>query len=302
MSDNILYILNPGANEDRALNEWKKARKRYPTLPVEPLNIYSVKDLTGYIREHRPKVIAIAGGDGTINYVCKSILPLKTKPLLAVLPFGFGNAMAFTLGVDTIDRAMHVLSTRNTTVTIDLLKTNLPDFPIGTFNISAGFDARVVYHRMNDRYIGLRSYFLSAMRSLFLHVENAMVFTIDHTVQMRATASSLVIANSPLIGLNLVISDDAKMNDGFLDCTIFSTKFTYLTNLRLGGFKHPLYSTRGKVQFKAKHLRVEGEPFVQIDGDSAMLKEPLEVEIMPSAVTFLANELRNIQNTPFLLI
>lgn len=303
MKDKILYLINPEANEKAAKNEWRKAQRRFPTLPKEPVNIYSIPDLTAYIKAHAPEVITIIGGDGTVNYVCKSILPLKKRPLLAILPFGYGNAMAFSLGVNSLDRAIHVLSTRPSHVTIDLLKTNIPDFPIGTFNVSAGFDARIVHHRMNDRYIGLRSYFLSAIRSLFTHAENKISFTVDHVVKMHATASSLVIANSPIIGLNFVVSDEAKMNDGFLDCTIFSTKFTYITNLRLRGFKHPLYSTKGKVQFKAKHIKIEGEPLVQIDGDPVVLKAPLEVEVMPSAVTFLANDIQYIQipEAPFLV-
>ncbi len=290
MQSSILYLLNPSANEGYAGKQWLKARKKFPTLPANPVNVLDVPDLTAYIKEKDPELIVIAGGDGSVNKVAAAVLPLKKKPLLTIMPFGYGNAMAFSFGIDSVDKAMHVIATRPQVVTIDLLKTNIPDYPIGTFNISVGFDAKVVYRRMTDRYIGFRSYFLSVIRTFFFHTENKMSFTIDHSVELHATASSLVIANSPVIGLNFVISDYARMNDSNLDCTVFSTKVAYLTNMRLRGFKHPLYSDKGKVQFKAKHIRIDGEPFVQIDGDSLVVKEPLEVEILPASVTFLAGD------------
>ena len=299
MDGKTLYLINPTANENSAGKEWAKARKKFPTLPADPVNMLYIQDLTAFIKEKEPELIVIAGGDGSVNKTCAAVLPLKKKPLLAVMPFGYGNAMAYTFGIDSVEKAMHVIATRPQEVTIDLLKTNVPDYPIGTFNISVGFDAKIVYRRMNDRYIGFRSYFLSAMRTLFFHTENKMSFTIDHSVELHATASSLVIANSPIIGLNFLVADYARMNDANLDCTMFSTKVAFITNMRLRGITHPLYSNKGKVQFKAKHIRIDGEPFVQIDGDPVVLQAPLEVEILPSSVTFLANDADYAMYTPF---
>jgi diacylglycerol kinase family enzyme len=64
--------------------------------------------------------------------------------------------------------------------------------------------------------------------------------------------------------------------------------------MRLRGFKHPLYSELGKVRFKAKHISIEGDPFVQIDGDPVRHKGKIEVEILPSQITFLRNKDKNI--------
>jgi diacylglycerol kinase family enzyme len=299
MQQKILYLLNPSANENNAGKEWAKARKKYSTLPENPVNILEIGNLSGFIKEQDPELIVIAGGDGSVNKVSAAVLQLRKKPLMVVMPFGYGNAMAYTFGIDSIEKAIHVIATRPQQVTIDLLKTNIPDYPIGTFNVSVGFDAKIVHSRMNDRYIGFRSYIISAMRTLVFHPENKMMFTIDHSVELHATASSLVIANSPVIGLNFLIADYARMNDANLDCTVFSTKVAFLTNMRLRGIKHPLYSDKGKLQFKAKHIRVDGGPFVQIDGDPVVVKAPLEVEILPSSVTFLAADDNKLPYTSF---
>src|SRR5205814_2349495 len=112
--------------------------------------------------KHPCIILVIAGGDGTINSVCQAVLKLSKKPTLAILPFGFGNALAYCFGVETLEKAMAVITNPKYTVTIDSMKTNLPTSPIGMFNISAGFDARIVHTRNKYRYIGFRSYSISA--------------------------------------------------------------------------------------------------------------------------------------------
>jgi diacylglycerol kinase family enzyme len=287
--NDILYLFNPYSNEGNAAKVWEKLRQAHTFLPEQPVDITQIVELDTYLKKRSPKLVAICGGDGTINRVCSSVSKLKDKPLLTILPLGFGNALAYCLGVETVAKALTVLQKRERRITIDLMKTSIADHDRGVFNISVGFDARIVFNRQNFRYIGLRSYILSAVRSWIMHPEKQITFTIDRTVTLNAKASSLVVANCPVIGQNYIISSDARLDDGYLDCSVFSTKYAYLTNLRFRGFKHPLYNELGKVHFKAKHIRVEGEPYVQIDGDPMVRKEGIEIEILPKAVTFLRN-------------
>lgn len=287
--DDVLYVINPHANEGHALGLWNKSRQKFNILPKDPVDITAIS-LEDVIAERKPKLIVIAGGDGTINAVARIVFGMSQKPLLAVLPFGFGNALSYCLGVETMKKAVDVIEKREHTVTVDLLRTDIPDHSVGVFSVSVGFDARIVFNRQHFRYIGFRSYILSAIRSLVFHPEQEITFTIDRKVTLSARASSLVIANCPVIGQNYIVSPNAKLNDGLLDCTLFSTKYDYITNLRFRGFKHPLYSELGKVRFKASHLKIEGEPYVQIDGDPVVQREGIEIEVVPSQLTFLRNE------------
>jgi diacylglycerol kinase family enzyme len=284
----VLYIINPKSNEGNALKLWKKAKKQHEFLPTDPLDITKI-NLKKILSDRKPRLIVIAGGDGTINTVARSVFPLQKKPQLAVLPFGFGNALSYCLGVETIEKGIDVIKNKKKMVVVDILKTNIPKHSVGVFSVSVGFDARIVFNRQHFRYIGFRSYILSALRSLVLHPEQEITFTIDKKVTQTARVSSLVISNCPVIGQNYIISSSAKLNDGLLDCTLFSTKYDYITNLRFQGFKHPLYSELGKVRFKASHIRIEGEPYVQIDGDPVMQKGGVEIEIVPKQLTFLRN-------------
>ncbi len=284
----ILFIINPKAGDGKAFSNWTKARGRYGFLPKNPVDV-TREDIKKIIFTKKPKKIAIGGGDGTVNAVVGVVSEMKKKPDLCIIPLGFGNALSYCLGAETIDKAIEVITDPSRKITIDLMKTNIKEHEIGVFNISLGYDAHIVFDIQRLRYIGIGSYVVSAVQNIFTHPENEITLTIDHEVKMTAKASSLAIANCPVIGQNYIISPNARMNDGFLDCTIFSTKYTYIRNLRLKGFKHPLYSDLGKVRFKARHIKVDGEPFLQIDGDPVVQKEGVEIEIIPSCITFLRN-------------
>lgn len=292
----ILYVINPKSNEGNAIKLWQKAKRQFTFLPNNPVDITTVT-LEDTFKKRNPDLVVIAGGDGTINAVCRTAYTLKKKPKLAIIPFGFGNALSYCLGVETLGKAIDVIQNSQKTVTIDLLKTNVVGHPIGVFSVSVGFDARIVFNRQHYKYIGFRSYVLSALRSLVFHPEKEMTFTIDKKVRQTARASSLVISNCPVIGQNYIISSSAKLNDGLLDCILFSTKYVYITNLRFQGFKHPLYSELGKVRFKASNIKIEGEPYIQIDGDPVMQKDGLEIEVIPSQLTFLRNTDNKINQT-----
>lgn len=285
-----LYLYNPLSNDGVAKKQWELLVQKYPQVAKNAFAVNEISDLFTFLKAHPCKLLVIAGGDGTINSVCTGVLKLSPKPIIAILPLGFGNALGYCFGVETVDKAMDAITHPKHMVTVDLMKTNLPKSPIGMFNISAGFDARIVHTRNKYRYIGFRSYSISAFRSIIFHQDSNMKITIDKQVTLSALTSSLMIAKSPIIGTNYHVAPEAKLNDGFLDCTIFSTKFAYLTNLRLRGFKHPLYSRLGKVHFKATHIKIEGEPYLQIDGDPEEQREGLEIEVLKKQLTFVYNK------------
>lgn len=292
MKKNILYLLNTTSNEGKGGEMWNKSKHLFPGDNNHPVDILGVDDLTTLIKEKNPDIIGIIGGDGTINRVVSAMLdiPKEKRPVLSIIPFGFGNALSYGLGVDTITKAARVLREQNNTIDMDIFKTNIPDRPFGLFNISIGFDAKIVHHRMKDRYLWGRSYILSAIKSFFVHPQQRLTITVDHSFVLETTATSLSIANCPVIGHNFVLAPNAQLNDGLLDCTLFSSKIAYFSNLRFKGFKHPLYSEEGKVYFKAKKkVQIKGDPYIQIDGDAYYKQKEFEVTVIKNEVRFLCN-------------
>jgi diacylglycerol kinase (ATP) len=301
MTNQTIVLYNPLSNEGQAKRDLENLTKRYASLFQSVYSLLEINNLPAFLKEKAPDVVVIAGGDGAINTVTQATLKLSHQPKLAILPLGFGNALSYCLGVETLEKAVAVLQNPKHSVALDVMKTNLSQIPIGLFNISVGFDARIVHNRITHRYIGFWSYFLSTFRSFLFHPHSEITFTIDHSVKLSALASSLMVASGPIIGYNYLVAPQAKLNDGLLDCTLFSTKYDYLTNLRLRGFKHPLYSRLGKVHFKAKHIKIEGEPYVQIDGDPVEQRGGLEISVAEKQVTFFYNKsiLSNKEYMPF---
>jgi len=297
----ILYLINPQSDEKRALSHWKKACKKEKRLPKEAINILSIPNLATFLAHEKPDIIAVAGGDGTINNVCSATLHLTKKPKIAILPMGFGNGLSYALGVDTMKKACDVLYHPPCSVDTDVFKTTIPELPYCYMNMGIGFDGKIVHGRMNYRYIGIRSYVIAAIQSYLFHVKKRLTITIDHTVTLTSSASSLIITNSPVVGKFLTISEDAKLNDGFLNCILFASKYAYFTNIRLRGFRHPLYSPNNKVYFKAKHVKIEGEYYTQVDGDPIIMRKPVEVEVAQEKITFLCNtkEYIELDTSPF---
>ncbi len=291
----FLYLYNPLSGGGRGKALWLAAKKRYQIPDEQAKDITKVKDLAVLVAEAGVDVVVAAGGDGTINAVSQAVVECKKRPLIAVLPFGFGNALSYCFGVETMDKAFDVLQRRANAVTIDLLQTNIAGNRIGVFSVSLGYEARVVHNRAHYQYIGPHSYTVAAVKSLVEHKDRPIDVTIDRQVKLRANSSCLLISNSPTIGKNFIVAPNAKLNDLKMDCTIFSSKFAYLTNLRFRGYVHPFYSDKGKVQFQATELFIEGEPFVQIDGDPVKHTGGVHIKVLPKAVTFLCNDKKHIR-------
>ena len=294
MKKNTLFLLNPTAGENTAKKHWEILQRSYSFLPKDPIDVTKIADLKTFLIEKNPDTIVIAGGDGTINKVSQAIVNLDKKPDLALLPIGFGNALSYCLGVETVEKAVSVIKNPQEKVTIDVFTTTIPEIPLGIFTMGVGFDGQIVHTRKYHAYIGIRSYILSIIRSYFTHVDKQLTFTIDHKTTITSLASALILANAPIIGRNFLLNENAKLNDGFLDCTLFSSHYAYITNFRIRGFKHPLYSEKNKVHFKAKHISISGDQFAQVDGDPAIHIKPIEIEVKPKAITFLRNGLSQI--------
>lgn len=288
--ENALYILNPKSNGGRSQKVWNNLVSKYDFLPEEPVDLQKTENISRVIKQKSPDLVVIAGGDGTINSVAKAVLAMEAKSDLAVLPLGFGNALAYNLGITDIQKAVSIIKSRTRKVVIDVIKTDVQKHPIGLFAVSFGFDALAVYTK-DSKYlksIDPYSYLFSTAYSVFKHKPKPLKIKMNDDLEMRTVAASLLVANGPVIGKNLLVSEGAKFDDGLLDCTLFLSKASYVKNLRYKGHKHPLSSKmQGKVCFKTKKLTISGETYMQIDGDAVKVKKPVELSVSKGSLTFL---------------
>jgi diacylglycerol kinase family enzyme len=287
-------MINPGSNWGKGSEAWRKLAKKHGFTRANQVDLTDVEVARVAINHLNPDIVVVGGGDGSINMAAQAVLSAEYQPTIAVLPLGFGNAISYNLGVETHSKAIDVIKKQYETIEIDYLETNIKNAPIGLFSISVGFDAKVIHDRKNSP-LSLNRYLLPTISNLIGHPKTDISITIDESTVIRARAASAMISNSPVIGKNFVVAEESRLNDGFLVVNIFPTKYSYVTNMRFKGQQHPLYLNHGKVSIKARHVKIEGENYVQVDGDASDHKKPLIVSVASKKLKFLKNKDENIK-------
>lgn len=209
-------------------------------------------------------VIAVAGGDGTINEVANGLGP--TAPPLAVIPLGTANVLAAEIGLSTAP---------------DLVARTIAEAPatmvnVGTANgrrflmmAGAGFDAHVVANvdPVMKRRFGKLAYVWQTFVQFKRYRFPELRVTIDGT---DYTAYSAVVANGHYYGGRFVCAPDARLTTPRLDVCLFTrpgrlNAARYAAALSLG-FLPQLPDIR---IVQGRHIAVSG-PLgapIQADGD-----------------------------------
>lgn len=225
-------------------------------------------------------VIAVAGGDGTINEVLNGLRP--PAPPVAIIPLGTANVLAIEIGLSLRPREI-----------ADAI-VHAPDRPISLGNangrrfvmmLGVGFDAEVV-RRVGPRLkriAGRGAYVGQSLLAAFSFPRRRYCVTIDG---VRHEAASLVIANGRSYGGRYTCAPEARLDQAVLDVCLFheggpSAALGYMAALATGRLQR-----LGSVKVvRGTRVSVEGprgEP-VQADGDIA-LSLPLQVTVDPLRV------------------
>jgi diacylglycerol kinase (ATP) len=174
-------------------------------------------------------VIAVAGGDGTLNEVAQAYLDRDGQPVagppLALLPIGTGGDFARTLGVDgDLDRAVErLLSAEPRAFDLGVLRlttlggeSELRAFlNITSFGL-AGLTDRIV--NSGPRWLGGRaSFYLATVRALAAWRNPAVHVRIDGTPWLEAPVVNVMIANGRYFGGGMKIAPEADPTDGQFD-------------------------------------------------------------------------------------
>lgn len=190
-------------------NEW---RIRESTKKGDATRIASEEATRG------TKVIAIAGGDGTLGEALNGVFGKQAT--LAILPMGTGNDIARCIGIGTnlefaVDTLFH-----GECRAIDVGMTDNHYF----LNVAGcGFDA-VVADRVNRGFkflTGTAAYYAAVVLTLFTY--RAAKFCVSTPEQRHEFEGMLCsIANANSYGGGMLIAPDAKMDDGYFDVCMLS--------------------------------------------------------------------------------
>jgi diacylglycerol kinase (ATP) len=160
-------------------------------------------------------VVAVAGGDGTINEVVNG---LRDPGLpLAIIPLGTANVLALEIGLggsaDDIAQTIAWGHARN--ISVGLVNDRRFVMMAGF-----GFDAYVVSQVQPriKKMLGKAAYVLSTLRALFAFRFPSYPITVDGE---ELKVASAVIANGHYYGGKFVCARDAQLGDPFLHAVLF---------------------------------------------------------------------------------
>lgn len=271
-----------------------------------------VADLTA---SRRFRTIVAFGGDGTIHEVVSGIMAGQATarlqrddlPSLAVVPFGTGNNIAKSFGLEpnggALRRAIETIR-YGADFRLDLGRVD-DRWMVDGFSI--GVDPAVLEERNVEREKAkrspllrsiLRDYNLYAYAFLRVPLRHknvpAKVWLDDDTPLEVPHLTNLIVNNVRVYAGEFVFEPDSRANDGLLDVILFRGWHEYLSKFIAAARISPinpkvldkLLKRRGTVR-KAHRIRIEtGHPVdAQVDGEMLRRDTTFEIACVPDALT-----------------
>jgi YegS/Rv2252/BmrU family lipid kinase len=285
-------ILNPISGQGRGKKLLPEVVKRLEGLGYRADIVQTSKP--GHARESAASageedvaLFVIFGGDGTISEVVNG---LAGRPVpICVAPVGTANCLAKELNLGThiegLIRRIDAMQTR-------LIDSLLVNEKRALLFVGAGFDGEVGRKMAEGRsgHITELSYFLPVLRTLLTYHFPRFRVEIDGK-EVESGATFVEVANVSTYGGPIVLSPDAKPDDGLLDVLIADTwrrgtMVEYLAQAciakRVSG--HNVRHLRGSEIALTANERVP----VQVDGDFAG-HLPVKIKVLPKSVCIVVD-------------
>jgi len=287
----IRFIINPisGVNRDpRKISQWIERIFEHSEDQYQIVHTTRPGDgtvLSQKAIEDKCDIVAVVGGDGTINEVGRGLCGSETA--LAVIPAGSGNGFArnFKIPLNQYQAIKLLLSPQ--IVSVDSGKINDHHF----FNVAGfGLDADICQHFEEFGIRGPIPYFLVGTRAfLAFHPDPVQIRLDDKELEFSPLLVS--IANAPEYGNGAIIAPSALPDDGYLDVAVLDPMpfWRAVPNLyRL--FNGTIDQLPGFHLFKVKKVEIErlNSGAIHTDGNPHQEKSQLKVEVIPNSLNVVA--------------
>ncbi|CAM2905491.1 diacylglycerol kinase [Prescottella defluvii] len=221
MTKSVTVLTNPAAGSGHA--PWASAaavaRLRERDVTVTEIEGSSADEALEMARKavaEGTDALVAAGGDGLVNIAWQALAQSGTP--LGIVPGGTGNdhARLFHIPVDDPVKAADIIATGDV-ATVDLARAG--DRWFGTV-LSSGFDALVTdrANRMRWPKGPMRYNFAMVVELAKLEPIPYRIVLDDRTIELDATMVS--VGNGTSYGGGMLITPNAKLDDGLLDVTV----------------------------------------------------------------------------------
>lgn len=300
----VRVIVNPNAGAGRAKGELRNLRAAFEREGraaeiVETRHPGHATELTRQAAEDHVDVLAVMGGDGTLNEVVQGYLDERAEPVvgpeLGVIPFGTGGDFRRSLELDDdLERAVHRI-VHGRARAIDLGRARLRDdsgrtITQGFVNVGSVGLSGVVCRLVNTgpKWLGGRlAFYLAAARATLSYRNAPICLDVDGRRVYEGPTYLTAFANGRYFGGGMLVAPEADLTDGCLDAILFGD----LSRLRAYGLSAKIYrgahlelpEVRG---YRGRHFVItpgrDAVP-VELDGETPGTL-PLEIDVLPRAL------------------
>jgi diacylglycerol kinase (ATP) len=229
-------------------------------------------------------LVVVAGGDGTIEEVACQLV--GSAAVLGIIPIGTMNNLARSLGVPLDIEDACALIGMGTTRHIDVGRVfsnthqDVEYFVEGA-GVGLGAVAALAGQGLEKR---RWSVIFRALHKLFEEKHGTIKVQMDDTI-IETHSRIVTVSNAPLMGKNLLVAPDAKMDDGLLDVAVYDG----LGNAEL--VAHFVAASKGSPHdlqtYRARRVCITAEQpeSTNTDKDVAAERRVVEIEIVPKALS-----------------
>lgn len=259
----VLVLINP--------NSGKKNSKE---SVLDALNVFSANnyqmeiylsqkpmDVTHYIEENgkRFDVVAVFGGDGTLNEATNGLMKLKHKPVISYFPTGTMNDFGTNFGLTNDMKQCANIACAGHIESFDVGKMNSR-----YFNYVAGFGAfcNVSYETKQElkKQIGNLAYIIKALHEIpNLHPYHVKM-NLDGKILEKDLMFGLIINGNRVAGFEMVEQADNTFKDGLFDIILVehTPNPLELYNYPLGVL-HPELNMKYVERYQAKSIIIKSQ-------------------------------------------
>lgn len=290
--ENVHFLINPISGSGNKKNIENKILEYFKENSSR-VNISHTREsgnrehLAKVLQEEKPDILAVAGGDGTVNMAGSMLIGKETK--LGIIPMGSANGLATSVGIPkNIEDALNIISSGKTR-TIDAIRVNDSiSFHISDF----GLNANVIKRFEEDEQRGLLGYLKHFLAELFKVKGHKYKIEFEEEV-LKTKASMIFISNATQFGTGATINPTGKIDDGKFEIIIVKSYKTRILLRKIikflrGRINHTdfveIISTR-----KARIHNTNNRVF-QIDGELAGRPDKVELAIIPGSIRLLVKE------------
>lgn len=291
----VLVLINP--------NSGKKNSKE---SVLDALNVFSANnyqmeiylsqkpmDVTRYIEENgeRFDVVAVFGGDGTLNEATNGLMKLKHKPVISYFPTGTMNDFGTNFGLTNDMKQCANIACDGHIESFDVGKINSR-----YFNYVAGFGAfcNVSYETKQElkKQIGNLAYIIKALHEIpNLHPYHVKM-NLDGKVFEKDLMFGLIINGNRVAGFEMVEQADNTFKDGLFDIILVehTPNPLELYNYPLGVL-HPELNMKYVERYQAKSIIIESQEKLAwtLDGEEGEETLVARVENISQALQIYAS-------------